>query len=1242
MPKLSAPSFLIFLVCAVLLAPCGGAAAEVSEESVSALLIEVGQRVALQIELAQTNFERGTLDSKTIERQADAASREIRNLERLIHAIPEASRGDLLAKLQAIQGQAANLVRAAELETAPPRRPSGGERVAHLERRFEGSRQPPSNDDCENAFVVGLGSYAGETNDATNDGEAVCGASLNSPDVWYRFVAPEHGHVIAEATYSMYDTVLSVHSECPGTMTNQIVCNDDTVGVTARVQFQVWQGHEYLVRVSGSNGASGIYQIAFSYGGAIEGAVTDTQTGTPESTYLWAFDGDGYTVAGAPTDAAGIYSVDGLGTGEYFVATDGDGETVDEVWDDHACPGGPFNGCDPTTGGDQVAVTIGTVTGGIDFVLDRNGVITGTVTDEDTGLGIDNARIELYDAAGGRIEWEYTDTSGDYRFTGLEPGSTYLWATATTHLDELYDDVLCPGGPNQSCVVADGTPVVVGINSTSSGIDFQLERLGAIAGTVVDRTTALPISYSDVDVWDQNGSWVKDDHSAQDGTYEIGGLPDGSYFVTASKYSGYIRQLYDGIDCPPEGCAFLTGTPVVVAGQTTTSGIDFDLIEKGRIEGQVLDQGIGSPVQGVRVRVYDDAGEYVGRDNTNSLGSYVVGEIDAGTYYLIADDEDYYDELYDDLPCPDECDPTTGTPVIVTAGTAATGIDFSMVAGGIITGEVIGEGSGLPLDMDMLLYDQAGALVRSVGSQYGFYRFSGLDDGQYFVVVSQGYYSDPYLGELYDDIPCWGGPPEGCTATDGVLVSASSGSTTSGIDFSLLRAGSIQGVIADSVTQDPVGGGSVMVRRVSPPDSWSDWDYPGSDGVYGFDGLLPGEYVVAINVHEHRDEVWNDLPCQAEFPDGCDLLGGTPISITSGSDVEDIDFAVDRLGEVNGTVRSASSGLPLPGTRVMIFDDQGQYLVDVSADPRGDYRYDRLWPGTYFAATNDHNQGFVDQLYQGIECPQGPFDGCDPATGAPLAVGFNTSTRWVDFDLAVTGAINGRVTDEETSLPLVGVRVRAWDDSGNERSYDSTDIEGAYSLVGLESGTFFVATEEFGTHDPDYIDQLYEGIPCPSGPPWGCDPTKGTPVVVVGGTTTENVDLALARRLGGIAGMVSGLPGGDPLEGVQIDVWSATWGDYEGGALTSPAGTYLIDLDPGDYLVATDNPGAWTNQIWDGIVCPDGSAYNGDCDAMTGDVITVIHGELTEGIDFVLAPTFAVFADGFESGTTILWSATTP
>jgi hypothetical protein len=1246
MPRSSVRSSLAILVSIITIGFGGDAMAGSDQEAITARLVEVGLTIESQIELAQINLERGTLDEATLERQAEAASKALENLERRILGLPDGVDDELLAKLRAVKFQAANLARSAELGSAPPRHRSDTTRVKHLDRGFDGPRTAPANDNCEDAFWVTLGTYAGDTTEATNDGEAVCGASLDSPDVWYRFVVGAWGWVTVETVGSSYDTVLSVHSDgsvhsaCPGTMSNQIVCNDDAAGLQSVVRFMAIDGHEYLIRISGSNGAVGSYVLTIGWGGAIRGTVTDTQAGAPVSTWVEVYNNDGFGVGYDNTDGSGSYTLGYLASGNYYVATDGSGDTIDELFDDHFCPGGPGYGCDVTTG-DGVSVTNGSLTDGIDFVLDRQGVIIGDVRDQTTAIGVPDVQVRLHDHTGSYLLGSYTDGSGAYRLEGIPAGEYYIWASTSTHLSELYDDILCVGGPPVGCAFADGTTVTAQLNGTTSGIDFDLQEMGGVAGTVTDRVTGLPIEYADLDVYADNGDWVKDGESGADGTYEIGGLPDGVYHVTARRWNSYVDQLYDGLDCPADGCEVLTGTPVTVAGQATTAGVDFGLIQKGMVSGRVQDETTGMGILGVEVRVYDDTGSSIGYDQTDYTGAYEVDEAHAGTYFVATVGDQYFNELYDDLPCPVGCDPTSGTPVAISHAVTTTGIDFAIVAKVKITGTVTAEVSGDPVAMRIRLYDLAGDFIGSETSQGGAYEFNGLDDGQYFVLADR--YSLPYLEELYDDIPCWRGPPDGCVVTDGTPVAAAAATVTTGIDFSLLESGSIEGVVTELQSGAPVADGHVQVREVSGAGAWYAWNSLDSDGTYRSAGLSPGDYVVVVDAEFHRDEVWDDLPCQAEYPEGCDLSGGTPIAVSIGSEIQDIDFSIDRLGMVGGTVRSAATGAALPSMSVTIFDGDGEPVNGGWTDHLGTYRANRLWPGTYFAATDTRAINFVDQLFEGLDCPWGPPDGCDATTGTPLAVGFNTSTRWVDFNLESTGRISGRVIDGDTGIPLEGVRVVVWDSAGLDRWSEYTDVNGEYLLIGLEEGSFFVATEGFGGTSPPYIDLLFDDIPCPGGPPGGCDPTKGTPVPVSSGSATESIDFALPPRPTGISGTVTDASTGLPIEGVKIDIFWASTGEYELGVATSHAGTYLAGgLYPTDYVVATDNPGAWINQIWDGIECPGGSAYNGDCDPTTGDIVTVTEDELTANINFVVAPTFAVFADGFDSGSTVRWSATVP
>jgi hypothetical protein len=104
--------------------------------------------------------------------------------------------------------------------------------------KVEASSAAPINDDCSAATVL----YPGTTHVdslvwAVNDGSAGCGGSASIADVWYK-VTPQGSGVLNLNTCGSndiggldngIDTVLSVHSGCPGTTGNQIVCNDDWV-----------------------------------------------------------------------------------------------------------------------------------------------------------------------------------------------------------------------------------------------------------------------------------------------------------------------------------------------------------------------------------------------------------------------------------------------------------------------------------------------------------------------------------------------------------------------------------------------------------------------------------------------------------------------------------------------------------------------------------------------------------------------------------------------------------------------------------------------------------------------------------------------------------------------------------------------------------------------------------------------------------------------------------------------------
>ncbi len=128
-----------------------------------------------------------------------------------------------------------------------------------------------SGDLCGNAMPLPMGNFVGCTETATPSIGSVttCGIGTGGqgPDVWFRFTPACSGNAIIDTLGSDFDTVLSVHSDCPSSAGgNSIVCNDDA-GFAApnnrasMVSFNFVGGQSYLVRVSGYNGASGQFTL---------------------------------------------------------------------------------------------------------------------------------------------------------------------------------------------------------------------------------------------------------------------------------------------------------------------------------------------------------------------------------------------------------------------------------------------------------------------------------------------------------------------------------------------------------------------------------------------------------------------------------------------------------------------------------------------------------------------------------------------------------------------------------------------------------------------------------------------------------------------------------------------------------------------------------------------------------------------------------------------------------------------
>jgi hypothetical protein len=641
--------------------------------------------------------------------------------------------------------------------------------------------------------------------------------------------------------------------------------------------------------------------------GSVSGTVTASAGGTPLADVaitLIPVPMSGGNYGFGSTDAEGHYTVSGLTPGAYWVTTTNTQGYLDEAFDDVPC----FDFLCDLEASTQVTVTAGSAVSGIDLALDKGGRFEGTLTDAATGDTLAHAPVilayylPLFDSWVEMAAGE-SDASGHYvTGPGLPTGSYRARSRAAGYFNELYDDIECasPDG----CDMGVGTPIAVTKGLTTGGIDFALVRAGSISGRVTDEVSGEPIGGLSLYVLDTAiGQYVDFPLTDDAGNYTTGtGLASGTYMVLAVPVDGvHLPKAYDNVPCgfpcygPPVG-----STPIPVSSGQATTGIDIALDRGGVIAGQMRDAKTGAPVSDVDLVLHVSGTGFTffaGRsDDTGAYSSDVdAGALPPGTYFAHASPPTnsvfpssiYLRQLYKDLPCPLDCDASTGTPIVVTAGHTTNEIDFDLVRGGTIRGQVLDAVTQTPLsDVSLVLFDQSGAVFFGMHTDAeGRYRSRGLPSGRYLVATSEP--NDDYIDLVHPGIP-WMNCLE-CPPPLGVPVRVKVGIDTDGIDFALRKGGKIAGQVVDSVTGAPL---FAAVFFYTPAGIAVDFTYSDGAGRYSSHGGFPtGLFYAAVQAPGYVTELYDDVPCDT----GCFLVDGKAILVRRGKTRDGIDFALDKV-----------------------------------------------------------------------------------------------------------------------------------------------------------------------------------------------------------------------------------------------------------------------------------------------------------------------------------------------------------
>ena len=364
----------------------------------------------------------------------------------------------------------------------------------------------------------------------------------------------------------------------------------------------------------------------------------------------------------------------------------------------------------------------------------------------------------------------------------------------------------------------------------------------------------------------------------------------------------------------------------------------------------------------------------------------------------------------------------------------------------------------------------------------GRYTLTGLAAGSYIIRAegnNQGHLRTYYDGRLGND--------------NADLVTVVGSEAIEGVNFNLELGVTLTGTVTDIDTGLPIEG---LNMRVRPSNGRSlSWAETENDGSYVLRGV-PGGLLVEVEIEgqgyvEMREEI----------------LMGDPGTVQS------VDFALSGGTTITGRVFDQATGLPLRSVDVNAnnVDEYGPRAYARSAAD-GIYVLRGVAPGTYRIEVGWNDQGYIREYYN---------DASEWEFAAFVTVHQDTPISGIDFGLSQGATISGRVTDEDTGLPIAEVNVRADNRHGGPHvSEVQTDSDGRYTLRGVAAGAYEIRAGRSGS----YVQEFFEGTH---------DPDGAEEIVVLGGEAVQDIDFALS--LGAtISGQVYDAESGAPIFGAGI------------------------------------------------------------------------------------------------------------
>lgn len=530
--------------------------------------------------------------------------------------------------------------------------------------------------------------------------------------------------------------------------------------------------------------------------------------------------------------------------------------------------------------------------------------------------------------------------------------------------------------------------------------------------------------------------------------------------------------------------------------------------QTGTISGRLTNAATGAVLTGASVRLCE--GVTCTSYAVDAAGRYLV-TLTPGTYTIYTQATGVVNEIFDEVPCPFQCDDITsfqrGAPIVVVSRSASIR-NFALSPEGTVSGVVRVAGSGAPLlDVQVtlaILLNGRLEFATAFSGAGGRYTVRGVSTGTYVAFTRQPA-GTQYVDEMFGDIPCLG-PCSASTAIDvATPIAATTGVDRSGIDFALESGSNISGTVRSQGTGTPLAGLRVSAsQRVGGRLVTVAAAVTSAFGTYSISGLPAGTYVVHTKSTTVVDEVYDGVRCAADCrPD--EIASGRPVPVPPHTPVPGVDFNLSSGGALTGRLTDAATGTPLQ-TILQVFLVQGAttaLAATVTSNSSGVFSATGLSTGSYVVLAQPPT--YTPEVFGGAHVPSP--NATSVLAGTRVTVNAGAIAQGIDIALDRAASIRGKVRLAASLIPVEAEQVMLFEGGSTPRVVTSTftDVNGNYTLTGFPAGIYYVATAARRLDN-----QGFGGFTCPGGVCTAAFVTSNTfEIPISNGFVIANVDFTL-------------------------------------------------------------------------------------------------------------------------------------